>query len=499
MELDRRLVVSSHSGGGGSLLGSEALFERHCSYWVSRIAGGVRWVGGGPTFVRNPLIPGFEPTGVGANGPGLFREPNFVERLGRFMARLHAAGGFGSVQFVQQGGMPSAPSNTLSGYADHRVPHALDVDQVQWLVREYGESAALAAEGDADALELHANHDDVLQWFLSPLTNQRTDGYGGSFENRRRLLREVVESMREHVSRPITIGLRLCIDEMIDGGQTVDDCQAARSPRSPPTARSTTSASTSATTGAASATSSPASTTRLSGRRWPGRRAPPRTCPSSTSGRVTSVETAERILADGHADLVGFARAAIADPDLVVKSSDGREPEVRPCIGLQECIDRRVVESLPFACGVNPHAGREDEGRPPPAADPRSVLVIGGGPAGTEFAGQMAERGHRVQLWERDAGAGWPAGGGCQVADECAASAGGSAGRRGACSGPASTCVLGREATADGIGQSGVGRRGDRHGCGVPPHRRAGRRSPVRALRDRSRDGSGACWAGGSS
>ena len=118
-------------------------------------------------------------------------------------------------------------------------------------------------------------------------------------------------------------------------------------------------------------------------------------------GRVTSVETAERILADGHADLVGFARATIADPDLVVKSLEAREPEVRPCIGVQECIDRRVVEGLPFACGVNPHAGREDEGRPPRAAVPRSVLVIGGGPAGTEFAGQMAERGHRVQLWER--------------------------------------------------------------------------------------------------
>ena len=119
-------------------------------------------------------------------------------------------------------------------------------------------------------------------------------------------------------------------------------------------------------------------------------------------GRVTSVETAERILVDGHADLVGFARATIADPDLVVKSLEAREPEVRPCIGVQECIDRRVVEGLPFACGVNPHAGREDEGRPPRTAQPESVLVIGGGPAGTEFAGQMAERGHRVQLWERE-------------------------------------------------------------------------------------------------
>ena len=321
MELDRRLVVSSHSGGGGSLVGSEALFEKHCAYWLARIAGGVRWVGGGPTFVRNPLVPGFEPTGVGSNGPGLFREPNYVERLGRFMARLHAAGGFGSVQFVQQGGMPSAPSNTLSGYADHRVPHALDGDEIAWLVREYGESAALAAAGDADALELHANHDDVLQWFLSPRTNHRTDGYGGSFENRRRLLREVVESMRHHVGRPITIGLRLCLDEMIDGGQTVDDCRALLA--------------------AFTADGTVDYFSLDVGDNWgrvsyipPGFYAEAEWAPlagqarSATDlpvvyvGRVTSVATAERILQDGHADLVGFARAAIADPDLVVKSGD---------------------------------------------------------------------------------------------------------------------------------------------------------------------------------
>lgn len=400
MDLDRRLAVSSHSGGGGALLGSEELFERHCAYWVSRVTGGARWVGGGPTFVRNPLVPGFEPSGVGSNGPGLFRQPNFVERLAQFMERLHAAGGFGSVQFVQQGGMPSAPSNTLSSYADHRIPHALDSDEVQWLVREYGESAALAAQGDADALELHANHDDVLQWFLSPRTNHRTDGYGGSFENRRRLLREVVESMRAHVDRPITIGLRLCMDEMIDGGQTVQDCQALL--------------------GAFTADGTVDYFSLDVGDNWgrvsyiqpgfyaegqwaplAGRARTATNLPVVYVGRVTTLETVERILADGHADLVGFARATIADPELVVKSLEAREQEVRPCIGVQECIDRRVVEGLPFACGVNPHAGREDEGRPPLTVTPQSVLVVGGGPAGTEFAGQMAERGHRVQLWER--------------------------------------------------------------------------------------------------
>ena len=405
MALDRRLVVSSHSGGGGSLLGSEALFEKHCAYWLARVRGGVRWVGGGPVFVRNPLVPGFEPTGVGANGPGMFREPNFVERVGRFMARLHAAGGFGSVQFVQQGGMPSAPSNTLSGYADHRIPHALDGDEVSWLVREYGESAGLAAEGDADALELHANHDDVLQWFLSPRTNRRTDGYGGSFENRRRLLREIVESMRDHVDRPITIGLRLCLDEMIDGGQTVDDCHALLAAFTADGTVDYFSLDVGDNWGRVSYIP-PAFYAEAEWAPLAGQARSATDLPVVFVGRVTSVATAERVLADGHADLVGFARAAIADPELVVKSAEGRVADVRPCIGIQECIDRRVVEGLPFACGVNPHAGREDEGRPSLSAATRSVLVIGGGPAGTEFAGQMAERGHRVQLWEREGGLG---------------------------------------------------------------------------------------------
>jgi 2,4-dienoyl-CoA reductase-like NADH-dependent reductase (Old Yellow Enzyme family)/thioredoxin reductase len=405
MDLDRRLVVSSHSGGGGSLLGPEPLFERHCAYWTARVRGGAAWVGGGPTFVANPLIPGFEPTGVGSNGPGLFRAPNFVERVDRYMERLHAAGGYGSVQFVQQGGMPSAPSATLSGYADHRIPHALDLDEIAWLVREYGESAALAAEGQADALELHANHDDVLQWFLSPLTNRRTDDYGGSAARRGRLLREVVEAMRAHVDRPITIGLRLCLDEMIDGGRTVADCQEL-----------------------VAAFTSEGTVDYFSldvGDNW-GRISyiPPgmyeeaewaalcgevkqaTQLPVVYVGRVTSVATAERIISAGQADLVGFTRALIADPSLIEKTIDGRTDDVRPCIALQECIDRRVVENLPFACGVNPRAGRDDDPSPGVAADRLSVLVVGGGPAGTEFAAQMAQRGHRVQLWEQTTGLG---------------------------------------------------------------------------------------------
>ncbi len=405
LSLDHRLVVPPHSGGSGRLLEDDDAFERHCAYWVARVEGGAQWVGGGPTFVRNPLIPGFEPTGVGANGPGYFRHPRFVERMGELQRRISAAGGFGTVQFVLQGGMPVAPSATLSGYADHRVPHVLDIDEVAWLVREYGESAALASDAGAAALELHANHDDLLQWFLSPLTNRRNDGYGGSFENRRRFVREVVEAMRDKVSRPITIGLRLCLDEMIEGGYTVNDCQdllaaftadgtvdyfsldvggnSGRVSYIPPSVFGD--AEWSALCGEAKAATS---------------------LPVVYVGRVFTPAVAEAVLAQGHADLVGMARATIADPTFIAKARQGFDALIRPCIGANDCIDRRTVEILEFACSANPHTGREHLGRLRPTERRRSILVIGGGPAGLECAGLLSERGHRVALWERSAGLG---------------------------------------------------------------------------------------------
>jgi 2,4-dienoyl-CoA reductase-like NADH-dependent reductase (Old Yellow Enzyme family) len=401
MQLDHRLVVSPHSGGGGSMLGSDEGFERHCAYWTAKVTGGIQWVGGGPTFVRNPLVPGFEPTGVGASGPGVFRHPRFVERLGAYMDRLHAAGGFGSVQFVLQGAMPLAPSNTLSGYNDHKIPHAMSADEVAWMVREYGESAALAAEAGSDALELHANHDDLLQWFLSPLTNHRTDSYGGSFENRRRFVREIVESIRDHVDRPITLGLRLCLDEMIEGGYGIDECQALLSTFTADGTVDYFSLDVGNNWGEVSYIQ-PAAYPEAAWAGLCGQAKQATDLPVVYVGRVLRPTTAEQVLADGHADLVGFARALIADPAFVSKARAGEVAAIRPCLGVNDCIDRRVVEGLEFACAANPTAGREHQGLLPPVSSPRSILVVGGGPAGMELAALSAERGHRVALWERE-------------------------------------------------------------------------------------------------
>ena len=401
MSLGHRLVVPPHSGGGGALLGTDEQFERMCRYWLARVQGGMQWVGGGPVFVGNPLIPGFEPSGIGANAEGFFRHPFFVERMGRYMDRLHDAGGFGSVQMVLQGGMPIAPSQTLSGRLDHAIPHRLDLDEIAWLVREYGESAALAAEAGADAIELHSNHDDVLQWFLSPRTNRRDDGYGGGTDGRRRLLREVCEAIRGHVGKPITLGLRLCLDEMIDGGYGIEECAAFVAAFT----QDGTVDYFSFDIGNNWGTPSYVPIGLHPEGEWAGLAGQAKAAthlPTVYAGRVVHPQVAEAILGAGQADLVGMARALMADPRLVEKTRTGRRPDIRPCIAVNDCINRRSGEGLPFACAVNPDAGREFEGPASRSGAVRDVLVVGAGPAGTEVAALAAELGHRVTLLERE-------------------------------------------------------------------------------------------------
>ena len=361
MSLGHRLVVPPHSGGGGALLGTEEQFDRMCRYWLARVEGGMQWVGGGPVFVRNPLIPGFEPSGIGANADGFFRHPAFTDRLGRYMDRLHAAGGFGTVQMVLQGGMPIAPSQTLSGHLDHAIPHRLDLDEIAWLIAEYGNRQSSPRKAGADAIELHSNHDDVLQWFLSPRTNQRDDQYGGDFAGRRRMVKDVCAAIRGHVTRPVTLGLRLCLDERIDGGYGVGECAAFVEAFTADGTVDYFSLDIGSNWGSPSyvpiGTHPEGEWAVLAGQVKAATH-----LPVVYAGRVVHPRVAEAILAAGHADLVGMARALIADPRLVSKTRAGRRADIRPCIAVNDCINRRSGENLPFACSVNPDAGREFEG-----------------------------------------------------------------------------------------------------------------------------------------
>jgi 2,4-dienoyl-CoA reductase-like NADH-dependent reductase (Old Yellow Enzyme family)/thioredoxin reductase len=404
LSLDHRLVVPPHGGGNGNLMGTEAEFEQHCALWLAKARGGMQWLGGGPNFVKNPLPVGFEATGVGSHGPGFFRDPRYPERIGELARRVHDAGAYLSVQMVQQGGMPIGPSPTFSGYASHVIAHGLDRDEVHWLVTEYGESAALAIDAGVDAIEIHANHDDVVQWFLSPATNLRDDEYGGTFENRRRYLREICERIRSLAPRPFTFGLRLNLDEMIDGGYGIDGCQRLIEAFTADGTVDYFSVDVGGNWDAPSYIPIP----WYEDMQWAelaGQAKQATNLPVVYAGRVTSPDQAEQVLVAGHADLVAMARATMADPDLVNKAAGTDAEPLRPCIGLNECIHRKLIDGLPYACGVNVRFGREAELATAPASAsglPRSVLVVGGGPGGSEFAARCAEQGHHVQLWERN-------------------------------------------------------------------------------------------------
>lgn len=401
LDLPHRLVVPVHGGGAGSLVQTEERFEDLSAYWLARLDDGFVWLGGPTGNVRYLTIPGFEPTGIGALGKkdGLFRHPEYPRRMAEFVDRVHGRGGYLGVQLVNQGGMPNAPSATFSGYLDHRGVHVLSEDEIRWYVDEYVESAVIAADCGVDSVELHANHDDVIEWFLSPLTNQRRDGWGGDFARRTRFLREIVDGIRDRVDRPLTLGLRLAMDQLIEGGYRLDECiRIMQSFEADGTVDYV-----SLDVGGNWGPVSYLATGVYSEAQWAdlAREAKAETgLPVMYVGRVTKPETAEQVIAGGSADLVGIVRALIADPRWLTKARSGADRDIRPCITLNDCIHRYTLEGLGFGCGVNPTAGQESHAPASSPTDRRDLLVIGAGPAGLELAGTAAELGHRVRLWE---------------------------------------------------------------------------------------------------
>lgn len=402
MRLRNRVMLPPHASAIGNIYGSEDDARRNIAYFESRCSNdGPAWVGSLSTHIGNTLIPGFEPTGVGASTTGFFRLPFFVERVQAFTDALHALDSTVTVQMVHQGGMPHGASQVMSAPTINLMPHVMDQADIDSFVREYAESARLSMEGRADGVELHLNHDDLHEWFLSPYTNRREDSYGGSLENRARFAVECMRAIRDVIGTSMTLGIRLNIREEMPEGYGVDGgVELAQYFES---------------TGLIDYVHG------VVGSPWgnpsyiqptyfePGQFGPLAgelkkaiSLPVVHTGRIIDPDVAERILAAGDADIVGMARAHIADGDLLAKARDGRSAEIRPCVGGNECISRRYVEGLPFGCAVNPATSHEVDVPWPTVPAGRRLLVVGGGPAGMELAALARESGMDVDLWEAD-------------------------------------------------------------------------------------------------
>ncbi len=286
-----------------------------------------------------------------------------------------------------------SPSGVPDPFERHN-PHPLDLADIGDLTQAFALAARRARDAGYAAIELHAAHGYLPQQFLSPLTNQRTDGYGGDLAARARFLLELLAAAREAVGDEVPVGVRLTGPER-PGGLTLDDIVAvAKALEAGGAAYVSLSGGTYAGLGADAPYVAPALVP-------PAPNAPTAAAvkaavglPVMVAGAIATLDHAEAILAAEQADVVGMVRALIAEPQLLAKGVAGQRP--RPCIGGNECHYGR-----PVACAANPAAGREAAMALRPALRPRRILVVGGGPAGLECALAAAARGHAVTLVER--------------------------------------------------------------------------------------------------
>ncbi len=311
--------------------------------------------------------------------------------------QLYHAGRYMPKRDVPCGGDALSPSATFASYTRETAPE-MTREQIFLLLDDYANGAKRAVAAGFDAIEISASSGYLLCQFLSPLTNHRTDEFGGNFENRCRFPLMVIERVRAAVGPDFPIILRLGADDFVPGSNTLTDAMAF----APMAERAGVNMFN--VTGGWHETKIPQLTGDL-----------PRgalsylgkgiksvvSVPVMMCNRMQDPETAETILALDRADLIGFGRPLLADPELPIKAREARISEIRPCMACNQGCLANTFFDRPITCLVNARCGRESELSIHATTDPKRVLVIGGGPAGCEAAYRAAQRGHCVTLVEQ--------------------------------------------------------------------------------------------------
>jgi 2,4-dienoyl-CoA reductase-like NADH-dependent reductase (Old Yellow Enzyme family) len=305
---------------------------------------------------------------------------------------------------------PKAPAVAPSAIPSLRFksePRALTVREIQALIDGYATAARYAAEGAVDGVEVSISHGYLPAQFLSALSNRRGDGYDGSLQARLRFSLEVLQAVREQAGDRMAVGARLSADELAPGG--LDSAAAAEIALALHATGQLDFISLVLGHSAYPASSTwiapppPVPDSAIAGPAAVIRAAVPAATLLATT-RVVDPAAAERLIADGTADLVGMTRALIADPELVAKTAAGRSAEVIECVGCNQSCIGHYHAGVPIGCAVNARTGRERTLSGPGPSRTRAgrrVLVIGAGPAGAAAALEAAQQGDRVTLIER--------------------------------------------------------------------------------------------------
>ena len=380
--------------------------ERHIGYYRERALGGAGMIVVEPVPIHR--------TGVLTRGnfrhdddaivPAFRRVTDACREANPDVVLIHQLYHVGQHGDADNSFAPNWSPSGLPSYHDADGSHAMTTGEVETLIDGFVGAAARARASGFDGIEVFAAYHAVVDQFWGSWSNRRTDDWGGSFENRMRFSSEVLRRIRERCGDDFIIGLAVSADPGSPAMPSVDELAGIVAWHDERRLMDYVSCGTGSYFDFHQIIPPSLYEQRLGEPFAAALKAVVRHARVQAESHIRTPEAAEAVLAAGHADMVSIVRGQIADPHLVAKARAGRADEVRPCISCNQLCWGRRSRDYWISCLVNPSAGREWEwggDRFQPAATPRRVLVVGGGPAGLEAARVAAERGHRVTLMER--------------------------------------------------------------------------------------------------
>lgn len=400
MEVKNRIVMSPMGTNSSHIDGTIANDE--IDYFEERAKGGVGMIIMGCQFLNPELAQG-SLEGILQNGYVIPQLTTIVEAVHRWGSKLccQISCGTGRNAFPNMYGEPPfSSSDTPSTFNPDVKCRQLSKENIQDIMKQFANSATIAMNAGYDAIEVHAHAGYLVDQFMSPVWNKRTDEYGGSVENRMRFACEIVQSIKGAVGKKLPVIFRIALDHLFEGGRTLEESmeiikilEAA----------------------GVDALDIDAGCYERIDYIFPtaylGDACMEYVCeearknvsiPIMNSGNHTP-KTAVRLIQSGNADFVMFGRQLIADPYMPNKLKNQHPEDVRPCIRCnEECIGRIVGRLTKMSCAVNPAACDEVRFQIKKTNETKNIVVIGGGPAGLEAARVAALEGHKVTLFEKE-------------------------------------------------------------------------------------------------
>lgn len=398
MTLKNRVVMTPMGTNYGEQNGEMSFL--HINYYEQRAKGGT-----GLLIVENASVDSPQ----GSNGTTQLRidHDNYIPRLFKLCETVHKHGSCIAIQINHAGAsaqsartnMQPVSASDIPSKDGGEIPRPLAKEEIYQIVKKYGEAAKRAQIAGFDAVEIHAGHSYLISQFISPLTNKRTDEFGGSAENRTRFAKLVIEEVRRQVGPFFPIFVRISADEFMEGGNTLDDCldylQYFQEEVDVFDVSAGLNGSIQYQIDANYLPDGWRSYMAKAVKERYGK-------PCMTMGNIRNPQVAEDILARGDADLIGMGRGLIADPEWVNKVEFGDEADIRKCISCNiGCAGHRIGINRPIRCTVNPSVNGGEDYKKRRILKPCNVVVIGGGTAGLEAACTAAEVGCTTFLIER--------------------------------------------------------------------------------------------------